>query len=250
MVVRSVIRSICFLSLLLIFFSCIQTKTYTTDQVGLDLIKSPLYCGTYSSYVNYDDSNTALFNDSLTMVGNKVYDSIVRKRFRRIEFPKTNIISDTSTAALLSKELLSIVNYAAGNEKIRNYTISDVFRTVTQDHKNSHFLFLVPTGYTRTKGSIKKERKENRGYTTDMAIASIVGSVFATALTGGAGVFLFIPRGQKINKQGSNCHLIVYDKQKNEISFYRQQFFTYGETAPLQRKHLKNQVEYILKEYL
>lgn len=238
------------MNLLLFSFSCIQTKTYTTDQVGLDQIRTPLYCGTYSSYVYYDNNNKPIFNDSLTLVGNKVYDSIVRRRFRKIEFPKTNLISDTATAALLSKELLSIVSHATLNEKIRNYSASDIFKTITQDQKNSHYLFLVPTGYTRSWGSVKKEILQNRAYTNEIAIATVVGSVFATALTGGAGAFLFIPMGKKISKQGSNCHLIVYDKQKNEVSFYRQQFFTYGETAPLQRKHLKNQVEYILKEYL
>ena len=76
---KSLIKSTCFLGLLLFAFSCIQTKTYTTDQVGLDQIKSPLYCGTYCSYVYYDKNNEAIFNDSLTIVGNKVYDSIVKR---------------------------------------------------------------------------------------------------------------------------------------------------------------------------
>lgn len=247
---RSIIRSICYLGLLVFSFSCIQTKTYTTNQVGLDQIKTPMYCGTYSSYVYYDNNNTPIFNDSLTLVGNKVYDSIVRRRFRKIEFPKSNLISDTVTAAQLSKELLSIVGYATKNEKIRSYNASTIFKTITEGQKNTHYLFLVPTGYTRSWGSFKKEMLENRVYTNEIAIATVVGAVFATALTGGAGAFLFIPMGKKISKQGSNCHLIVYDKQKNEISLYRQQFFNYPEAQPLPRKQLKNQVEYILKEYL
>lgn len=248
--IRSIIRLICTLSLVLFFFSCIQTRVYTINHTTLSDIKSPLYCGTFSSYVYYDYNNQAVYNDSLTQIGNKVYDSIVRQRFRKIEFASTKIVSDSSTAALLSNELLSVVNYAVKNEKIKNYKVSEVFQTVTKNYANSHFLFLVPTGYIRSKESFKKEKKEHHSYTTEAAIASIVGSIFASAITGGVYAFIFIPKGQIIKKQGSNCHLIVYDKQKNEISFYRQQFFTNSNTAPLERKHLKNQVEYILKEYL
>lgn len=239
-------------SLVIIFVlsACIQTKTYTTNQVGLESMGTPMYCGTFSSYVYYTSNDSVLVNDSLTTVANRIYDSIIRRRLRKVEFAKKIDVSEEQIAKELSMNLLTIINYAGKNNKIRNCNITDVFKKITQPFSNNYFIFFVPTGYTRSKQNYYKLKEEREKKQATYAAASVIGTFFAMALTGGVGLVAFVPTGTPVKEQGSNCHLIVYDKKNNEIEFYRQQFFTIEGHPPLERKYIKSQVEYIFKEYL
>jgi hypothetical protein len=238
-----------FLMLGLIFIaSCIQTKTLVTNpDEALMRVKPPLYCGTFSSYVNYGKDNTVTFNDSISRISNLIYDSIVRQNFKRLPHIKQEFVTDSNDAVLLSNEFVNLINYAVKNESIKKYALSNVLERLTLGYKEERFMFMVPTGYTRSLRNMRELGKKKQD--TQTAIA-IIGSVMATALSGGTAAYLFIPMGASIRAQGSNCHLMVYNKTNKQITFYRQQFFTWDNVSLMERKYLKKQTEYLLKEYL
>ena len=246
---------ICFYFLLiatsLFHSSCYETKTLLSNpNEALYRIKQPVYCGTFSSFVYYDKSNKVIFNDSLSHLSNVLYDSIIRHNFKRIPFVGKNFIKDTSEAVLLSLEFLNVVNQAEKNQSIKNYKVSDILSKLTASSTEDYFLFFVPTGYNRSWENIVKLKREQNYATNELQIASAIGSALASALTGGIFIFMFTPQGQAIHEQGANCHAILYKKSSNEITFYRRLYTNTSSNNHLNRKELKKQVQYSLKEYL
>ncbi|MCC6371838.1 MAG: hypothetical protein IT236_12590 [Bacteroidia bacterium] len=240
---------VCFIILILSFStSCIQTKTLVTNpDEALTRVKAPLYCGTFSSYVNYGKDNSVTFNDSISRLSNLIYDSIIRQNFKKIPRLKLDFVSDSAEAVLLSKEFVNLIEHANKNESIKKYNLSNILDRLTQNYEEERFMFMVPTGYTRSLANMRELGKKQRDTRT---VFAIIGSAMATALSGGTAIYLFIPTGGRIHAQGSNCHLMVYNKTTKQITFYRQQFFTWDNVRPLEKKYLKKQAQYLLKEYL
>lgn len=248
MTIEKISYKIIFLLCFAVFTSCIQTKTLVTNpDEALTRVKPPLYCGTFSSYVNYGKGNSITYNDSISQISNLIYDSLLKHNFKKIKFNKNEFVTDSNDAVLLSREFMSLIDYANKNESIRKYGNSNLLERLTKNYDEERFMFMVPTGYTRSMSNLRELGKKQRDVRNTMAI---VGSAMATALSGGTALYLFIPLGGRIHAQGSNCHILVYNKITNQITFYRQQFFTLDNVRPLERKYLKKQTQYLLKEYL
>lgn len=232
--------------------SCVQTKTLVADpNVQLLNIKNPVYCGTFSSFVLYDKNNLVRFNDSLTRLGNRLYDSIIRSRIKRFQFVQQPFLNDTADARLLTFEFTQLITKAEKDQSIKGFQAGSIFAKLTQNDAHDQFLFFIPTGYQRSAANFKEMRKQQGAQIGPNAqMAFVVGSLLATAFTGNVMFFIFKPNNSALQAMGSNCHILVYTKSLNRVSLYRQQFFASKNVIPLEKRYLKKQVEYLLKEYL
>lgn len=238
--------------LVLAVAACVQTKTLVADaDVNLVNIKQPLYCGTYSSFVYYDKNQVTRFNDSLTGLGNRLYDSIIRRRIKRLSFASQPLPHDTSEARALIVEFTQIIAHAEKSQSIRGFQAGAIFEKVTRESSNDQFLFFIPTGYQRSAANFKEVKKQQGNHLGPNAqMAVFMGSLLATAFTGNVVFYVFKANNSGPSAMGSNCHIILYTKSLNRVSLYRQQFFANKNVGPLERRYLTKQVEYLLKEYL
>ncbi len=234
----------------LITNACMQTKTLLTEpDEDLSRIKAPVYCGTYSSFITYGKNNFTLFNDSTSRLSNLICDSILKSSLKKLPRLNTNFVSDSADARLMARDFVEIINLAIQKESIKKFRANEVFARLTDKLNYDKFLFLVPTGYTRTGANLvqmyeQQYKKQN--------LLNIIGAGIAVAsLVNLSSVnFIYFPTGQNIHAQGSNLYALIYTKSSGRFTFYRQQFFMWEQIHPMQRKYLKKQIEYLLKEYL
>ncbi len=241
---------ISFVFLCLLVASCIQTKTLPSEpDEDVSRINAPIYCGTFSSYISYGKNNKITFNDSITHLSNLIFDSIVRSSFHKLPRLEHAFVNDTADARLMSTDFVNIINQAVKHESIKNYRVNDVFYRLTEHYNFERFLFLIPTGYTRTALNLSQTNKIKQDYQTAFQIIG-AGIALASLITTGNINRIYFPTKQRIHAQGSNCYVLIYNKSKREITFYRQQFFIGKNIYLMQRKYLKKRAEYLLKEYL
>ena len=233
--------------------SCIETKTFvkTSDDHLSRLGTPPTYYGAFSSFIYFNNEGNGVTSDSLTLLGNKLFDSIVKKNFKKVPKLQKDFLNDTLNGQRLALELINLIGFANENGSIRQYQpSSDILSKLTNDFQGDNFAFIVPAGYVRSPLNYSKERskrpldeRKNIGISAGLAVASLL-------LSGGKTVFIsYNTHKNKIKKYGSSCHLIVYSRDRNEIIFYRQQYFN-GTIKPIDQKKVKKQLEYLLKEYL
>ena len=235
---------------LTIFASCMQTKTLVTEpDEDLSRIKAPVYCGTYSSFITYGKNNVTLFNDSTSRMSNLICDSIAKSALKKLPYLKNNFVSDTADAKLMARDFVEIINLAIQKESIKKFRANEVFVRLTDKLNYDRFLFLVPTGYTRTGANLKQLYEQQY---KQQNLLSLIGAGIAVAslINLNSVNFIYFPTGQNIHAQGSNVYALIYTKSSGKFTFYRQQFFMWEQIHPMQRKYLKKQIEYLLKEYL
>jgi len=243
----------CFVSFVFLFLlvsSCIQTKTLPSEpDEDVSRIKAPIYCGTFSSYISYGKNNQITYNDSVTQLSNLIFDSIVRTAFHKLPRLEHPFVKDTTDARLMSTDFVNIINQAVKHESIKNYRVNEVFYRLTEHYNDERFLFLIPTGYTRTALHLLESNKKRQDSKSSLQIIG-EGIALASLSTTGNINRVYFPTKQRIHAQGSNCYVLIYNKSKREMTFYRQQFFIGKNIYLMQRKYLKKRAEYLLKEYL
>jgi hypothetical protein len=165
--------------------------------------------------------------------------------FRKIPKPVSPPIPDSAQAKAMGIDFLAIINKALQHQSIKNYRCGESFAKLTAPYNAEHFLFLIPCGYTRMAENPKQPPKA-------VTPAQIVGTHLAsTKLSDDSTAnFMFFPNGQQMHAQESNIYALIYHKSSGRFTWYRQQFFLKEKIHPMQRKYLKKQLDYLLKEYL
>ena len=233
-------------ALLLFFSGCMQTKTLLSEpDIQLSNMSPPLYCGSFASYVQYDLNNQFIYNDSVSSLCSMLCNKAVKSGIRKLPQLNKAFVNDSNDAKLVAKDILEILNLAIQKESIKKFRAGEVFAKLCADLPYDNFLFLIPTGYTRTTKQTKSASMSNK---PENVIARFLAQN-KPENTNNAN-FIYFPGGQNIHPQGSNIYVLIYRKSEGKFIFYRQQFYLNEKIHTMQIKYIKKQLEYLLKEYL
>lgn len=243
---------------LLCFSSCIQTRTLTTNNQKLDEFGRLDYIGTFASIYYVDGNKNVNIDPFQTLQSIYKNDSIIKKRVKKTTFTKQQF--DTTISKKINAEIIAALNYVKTKEKIKGFITSDIFDEIGKTTTSNFNLYFISTGYTKDTVLAKKE-----AILKGEMITLNVLSGFAFGITG----VLVVAQINKnsVNyknnygytqnsiaykdafngKQGLKGFVIVYDKNKKEICYVREQFFS-SNKSPLSLNSIRKQIKYAFKE--
>ncbi|MES2761479.1 MAG: hypothetical protein V4677_04700 [Bacteroidota bacterium] len=247
-----------FSTVILLFSSCIQTRTFSTHNQKLDEFNKPDYIGTFAS-IYYVDANKKVNIEPLqTLTSIYKNDSIIRKRVKKTNF--TNQKFDTLTSKRINSAIFSILNYTKSNEKIKGYTAPDVFDEIGKTTTSNFNLYFISVGFTKDTNLAKEEailKGETialnllSGFAFGMSGVLIVNEISKNGADAKAKYVMSDSsidfKGAFDGKQGLKGFVVVYDKSKKEICYIREQFFT-SDQSPLNLNSVRKQIKNAFKE--
>lgn len=245
-----------FFCVLVSLSSCVQTRTFTTENQKLDEFVRPDYIGTFASIYYVDVNQQVNIEPIQTLTSIYKNDSIIRKRVKKTNF--TNQRFDTLISRRINSAIFSVLNYTKTNEKVKGFKAPDVFEEIGKRTASNFNLYFISTGFTKDT-NLAKEEAILKGET--IALNLLSGFAFGVsgvlivneAMKNGVNSKYKLDnngldfKGAFDGKQGLKGFLIVYDKNKREICYIREQFFSSSQ-SPLDLNSIRKQIKNAFKE--
>ena len=244
--------------MILLFGSCVQTRTFTTNNQKLDEFNKPDYIGTFASIYYIDTNKNVRMEPIQTLTSIYKNDSIIRKRVKKNNF--TNQRLDTVTSKKINAAIFSIINYTKNNQKIKGFSAPDVLEEIGQKTSSNFNLYFISIGFTKDT-NLAKEEAIIKGETVALNVLTgfafgmsgvLVLNELSKGQGGGNSKYLISDnsvdfKGAFDGKQGLKGFVVVYDKSKKEICYIREQFFSSSQ-SPLDINSIRKQIKNAFKE--